>query len=123
MQNARQILERHWDTFITEDDFRWLSEIGINTVRIPIGGFFFFHSGDPSTHIHQDTGVSAINSFGVQTLTDSEKFMVDNGQESEELFIGLLSITLVYSSIFTVHQDPQTVNTFPVPQVTESVYS
>ena len=37
MQNARQVLEKHWDTFITEEDFRWMSEIGINTVRIPIG--------------------------------------------------------------------------------------
>ena len=44
MQNARQVLERHWDTFITEDDFRWLSEIGINTVRIPIGEFMLCSS-------------------------------------------------------------------------------
>lgn len=34
---AKQILERHWDTFITEDDFAYLQSIGINTVRLPIG--------------------------------------------------------------------------------------
>jgi glucan 1,3-beta-glucosidase len=35
--DARAVLERHWDTFITEADFQYLSSIGINTVRLPIG--------------------------------------------------------------------------------------
>jgi hypothetical protein len=34
--NARQILEKHWDTFITEDDFAYIASKGINTVRIPV---------------------------------------------------------------------------------------
>ncbi|KAI0636795.1 glycoside hydrolase [Trametes polyzona] len=34
---ARSVLERHWDTFVTASDFQYLSSIGINTVRIPIG--------------------------------------------------------------------------------------
>ncbi|KAK7014964.1 putative dolichyl-phosphate-mannose--glycolipid alpha-mannosyltransferase [Favolaschia claudopus] len=34
---ARQVLESHWDTFITYSDFSYLSSIGINTVRLPIG--------------------------------------------------------------------------------------
>lgn len=36
-QSARWVLERHWDTFITEADFKNLASIGINTVRLPIG--------------------------------------------------------------------------------------
>ncbi|KIY50501.1 glycoside hydrolase family 5 protein [Fistulina hepatica ATCC 64428] len=36
---ARQVLERHWDTFINETDFEYLASIGINTVRLPIGYF------------------------------------------------------------------------------------
>jgi aryl-phospho-beta-D-glucosidase BglC (GH1 family) len=36
-QSARFVLERHWDTFITMDDFKYLASIGINTVRLPIG--------------------------------------------------------------------------------------
>ncbi|KAI0748311.1 glycoside hydrolase superfamily [Daedaleopsis nitida] len=35
--NARAVLERHWDTFITAADFQYLASIGINTVRLPIG--------------------------------------------------------------------------------------
>ncbi|KAF8308871.1 glycoside hydrolase [Clavulina sp. PMI_390] len=34
---ARQILERHWDTWIQPSDFAYLRSIGINTVRLPIG--------------------------------------------------------------------------------------
>ncbi|WWC64720.1 uncharacterized protein I303_107331 [Kwoniella dejecticola CBS 10117] len=37
VDNARQVLERHWDEWITEDDFKYLASIGINTVRLPIG--------------------------------------------------------------------------------------
>ena len=38
--NAKHILERHWDTWMTEEDWVWISERGINTVRIPVSGFF-----------------------------------------------------------------------------------
>ena len=34
--NAKQILERHWDAWMTEEDWVWISEHGINTVRIPV---------------------------------------------------------------------------------------
>lgn len=37
VDNARAVLERHWDTFINETDFQYLASIGINTVRLPIG--------------------------------------------------------------------------------------
>ncbi|KAG6811324.1 hypothetical protein H0H92_007988 [Tricholoma furcatifolium] len=37
LSNARAVLERHWDTFITQKDFQYLASIGINTVRLPIG--------------------------------------------------------------------------------------
>ncbi|KAJ3796718.1 glycoside hydrolase [Lentinula aff. detonsa] len=35
--NPQAILEEHWDTFITQQDFSYLASIGINTVRLPIG--------------------------------------------------------------------------------------
>ncbi|KAG9308207.1 glycoside hydrolase family 5 protein [Chiua virens] len=34
---AKEVLERHWDTWITNKDFEWLAIRGINAVRIPIG--------------------------------------------------------------------------------------
>lgn len=38
---AKDRLEKHWNTFITEDDFAWLAEKGINAVRIPVGHWLF----------------------------------------------------------------------------------
>lgn len=35
-ENAAEVLENHWDTFITEDDFAFLADHGVEYVRIPI---------------------------------------------------------------------------------------
>ena len=40
--NAKDILERHWYTWITDTDWAWLAEKGINTVRIPVRRFSLF---------------------------------------------------------------------------------
>ncbi|WFD00467.1 hypothetical protein MYAM1_003216 [Malassezia yamatoensis] len=37
LQSAQSALERHWDTWVTEDDFKTMKSVGINTVRLPIG--------------------------------------------------------------------------------------
>jgi glucan 1,3-beta-glucosidase len=37
--NAKQVLEDHWDSWITPSDFEWLAARGINTVRIPVRSF------------------------------------------------------------------------------------
>ncbi|KAL9234246.1 hypothetical protein vseg_009134 [Gypsophila vaccaria] len=34
---APKVLKEHWDTYIVEDDFMFMSENGVNTVRIPVG--------------------------------------------------------------------------------------
>lgn len=34
---AREKLQRHRDTFITEDDFAWLQANGIDAIRLPVG--------------------------------------------------------------------------------------
>ena len=34
--NAEAILKKHWDTWIVADDWNWLVEHGVNTVRIPV---------------------------------------------------------------------------------------
>jgi glucan 1,3-beta-glucosidase len=38
---AREKLRDHWESFITEEDFQWLAEKGINGVRIPVGHWLF----------------------------------------------------------------------------------
>jgi glucan 1,3-beta-glucosidase len=34
---AKSRLDRHRETFITEDDFRWIKNCGLNAVRLPVG--------------------------------------------------------------------------------------
>ncbi|CAL1388921.1 unnamed protein product [Linum trigynum] len=34
---APQVMREHWNTFIVEEDFKYISENGINAVRIPVG--------------------------------------------------------------------------------------
>ncbi|KAJ6561112.1 glycoside hydrolase superfamily [Mycena vulgaris] len=45
--HARQALETHYDAWITEPDWAWISELGLNTVRIPIG-YYHLCGADPS---------------------------------------------------------------------------
>jgi aryl-phospho-beta-D-glucosidase BglC (GH1 family) len=35
--NANAAFAKHWDTFITNDDFNAMTEYNLNTVRIPVG--------------------------------------------------------------------------------------
>jgi glucan 1,3-beta-glucosidase len=38
---AESRLRKHWDSFITESDFIWIAERGLNCVRIPVGHWIF----------------------------------------------------------------------------------
>ncbi|KAL6453791.1 LOW QUALITY PROTEIN: XOG1 Glucan 1 [Candida maltosa Xu316] len=45
---ASEILQKHWSTWITEDDFQQMSSLGLNFARIPIGYWAFeLLSNDP----------------------------------------------------------------------------
>ncbi len=37
VSNAKSILQNHWNTWITQDDFNQMAAAGLNHVRIPIG--------------------------------------------------------------------------------------
>ena len=37
----RTMLEEHYRTYVTEDDFAWLAEAGVNLVRIPVPYYLF----------------------------------------------------------------------------------
>ena len=38
---AETVIKNHRDTFITEDDFRWIADHGLDAVRLPIGYWIF----------------------------------------------------------------------------------
>lgn len=43
---ARERLIKHRDTFITENDFRWIAEHGFDFVRLPVGYWLFAETDD-----------------------------------------------------------------------------
>lgn len=34
--NAKQLMEHHWDTWITDADWQWIKDRGFNSVRLPV---------------------------------------------------------------------------------------
>jgi glucan 1,3-beta-glucosidase len=38
---ARAVLDKHRDSFVTEADFRWIAEHGLTAVRLPVGYWIF----------------------------------------------------------------------------------
>ena len=40
-EEATRRLREHWDTWITEADFAWIADHGLNAVRIPVGHWIF----------------------------------------------------------------------------------
>ncbi|XP_028763803.1 probable glucan 1,3-beta-glucosidase A [Neltuma alba] len=43
---APQVMQNHWNTYITEEDFRFMSENGLTAVRIPVG-WWIAHDPNP----------------------------------------------------------------------------
>jgi len=54
--NAKGILERHWDTWITDSDWAWIAERGVNTVRIPVRRILPLYKPSPRV----DTGLYSL---------------------------------------------------------------
>ncbi|KAF8656413.1 hypothetical protein AX16_002557 [Volvariella volvacea WC 439] len=83
--NAKEILERHWDTWITQDDWEWIVAHGLNAVRIPIG-YYHLCSLDASILTRTDfdglqnvfmgawsrilRAIETANSYGIGVLLD-----------------------------------------------------
>jgi glucan 1,3-beta-glucosidase len=55
-ETARDRLVPHWETFITEKDFAWIAEKGLNAVRIPVGHWIF---GPPYPYHEKYAGKAA----------------------------------------------------------------
>lgn len=49
-EDARKLLENHWDHFIDEGDFQWMASHGINSIRLPIG-YFHILAGFPDESV------------------------------------------------------------------------
>ncbi|KAG5647194.1 hypothetical protein DXG03_001153 [Asterophora parasitica] len=76
LDSARSVLERHWDTWITEADFRYLAGIGINTVRLPIG---YWNLGPYSCQDTPYASVAAVYQNSWPRIVRAINMAADNG--------------------------------------------
>lgn len=67
--DAAQRVTRHRDTFVTEEDFKWLRDHGMTHVRIPVG-YWVFDSADgclPARN-HLDKAMVWAERYGIKVL-------------------------------------------------------
>lgn len=73
MQNpeAAKRIEKHRRTFITEEDFEWMSQQGINLIRIPVGYWLFEPiNGFTPTVKYLDNAIQWAEKYHLQVLID-----------------------------------------------------
>jgi glucan 1,3-beta-glucosidase len=70
-KGAKQRIQKHRDTFITEDDWQWLSENNIQFVRLPVG-YWALQDDGPflSAASHLDWAFRMAEKYGISILLD-----------------------------------------------------
>eukprot|EP00271_Cylindrocystis_brebissonii_P015801 TRINITY_DN38824_c0_g1_i1.p1 TRINITY_DN38824_c0_g1~~TRINITY_DN38824_c0_g1_i1.p1 ORF type:complete len:605 (+),score=96.75 TRINITY_DN38824_c0_g1_i1:185-1999(+) len=72
---AKEVLETHWSTFITEEDIRQASEWGITSLRIPIGWWLVYEEEAPWPYVsgsrkYLDLAFDWARKYGLQVMVD-----------------------------------------------------
>lgn len=71
---ARSVLQKHWNSWITQDDFNQIAKAGLNFVRIPIGYWSVIpRQGDPYVQGAYEKLGQALdwaNSAGLKVMID-----------------------------------------------------
>lgn len=70
-KGAKTKIEQHRKTFITEADFKWLQQNGVEAVRIPVG-YWLFEGDAPYTATvkHLDWAMKMANKYQLKVLID-----------------------------------------------------
>ncbi|XP_042495869.1 probable glucan 1,3-beta-glucosidase A [Macadamia integrifolia] len=72
---APQVMRDHWSTFIVEEDFKFISENGLNTVRIPVGWWIASDPNPPKPYVGGslqtlDNAFSWAQDYSVKVIID-----------------------------------------------------
>ncbi|XP_015885547.1 probable glucan 1,3-beta-glucosidase A [Ziziphus jujuba] len=72
---APQVMREHWKTFIVESDFKFISENGLNTVRVPVGWWIASDPSPPKPFVGGslaalDNAFMWANKYGVKVIID-----------------------------------------------------
>lgn len=70
-EHALEKLEKHWQTFITKEDFKWIKDYGLNAVRIPVG-YWNFENDEPfhSSIIYFEKALEWAKEFDLKVIID-----------------------------------------------------
>lgn len=74
-EKAPQVMRDHWSTFIVEDDFKFISENGLNAVRIPVGWWIASDPNPPNPFVGGslealDNAFSWAQKYDIQVIID-----------------------------------------------------
>lgn len=72
---ASKIMRDHWNTYITEDDFKFMSENGLNAVRIPVGWWTTLDPTPPKPFVGGslevlDNAFTWAEKYGIKVIVD-----------------------------------------------------
>ncbi|KAL9267035.1 Glucan 1,3-beta-glucosidase A-like protein [Drosera capensis] len=72
---AEQVMQNHWGTFVVESDFQFISQNGLNAVRIPVGWWIASDPNPPNPFVGGslnalDNAFSWAGKYGVQVIID-----------------------------------------------------
>ncbi|XP_021723167.1 probable glucan 1,3-beta-glucosidase A [Chenopodium quinoa] len=74
-EKAPEVMKEHWNTFIVEDDFRFISQNGLNAVRIPVGWWIASDPTPPKPFVGGslqalDNAFTWAQKYGIQVIID-----------------------------------------------------
>ncbi|KAJ4965932.1 hypothetical protein NE237_017781 [Protea cynaroides] len=74
-EKAPQVMREHWSTYIVEDDFKFVSENGLNAVRIPVGWWIASDPNPPKPYV--GGSLQALDNAFLWAQKYSLKVMID----------------------------------------------
>lgn len=74
-ERAPKIMRDHWNTYITEEDFKFMSENGLSAVRIPVGWWIAFDPTPPKPFVGGslealDNAFTWAQKYGMKVIVD-----------------------------------------------------
>ncbi|EEF48467.1 conserved hypothetical protein [Ricinus communis] len=74
-ESAPRAMKEHWSTFIVEDDFKFISQNGLNAVRIPVGWWIASDPNPPKPYVGGslqalDNAFSWAEKYGLKVVID-----------------------------------------------------
>jgi glucan 1,3-beta-glucosidase len=109
--NPTQALKAHWDSWVTEDDFKRLQAIKANHIRIPVGYWAFIQpdAGEPYVTTGQKAQLERIlgycNTYGIYAVIDLHGLP---GSQNGEMHSGHIT-TIDFYSAYNIQRSLKTV--------------